>query len=85
MFLRHGDYDEVEAWLRSIKGIGEWSAQFVMVRGLGRIDRLPIEQRLLMAASERYQQTMTPDSLRKLAVRYGPWQGYWAHYLRAAS
>src|SRR5205085_5080105 len=24
-FLRHGDHDEVEAWLRSIRGCGEWS------------------------------------------------------------
>ncbi|HLY26580.1 MAG TPA: hypothetical protein VKQ72_09590, partial [Aggregatilineales bacterium] len=26
-FLRSGDYDAVESWLRSIKGVGEWSAK----------------------------------------------------------
>jgi DNA-3-methyladenine glycosylase II len=35
-FLRTGKYEEVEAWLDSIKGIGSWSASFVMLRSLGR-------------------------------------------------
>jgi len=26
----------------------------------------------------------TDADLARLAVPYGPWQGYWAHYLRAA-
>ncbi len=81
-FLRHGDYEEVYDWLRSIKGIGEWSAKFVLIRGLGRTDEISTEGRLLEAAAKHYPQPMTEKSLKVFASRYGIWQGYWAFYLR---
>ncbi|GAA1886660.1 hypothetical protein [Actinomadura bangladeshensis] len=28
---------------------------------------------------------LTEARLRERAERYGPWQGYWAHYLRAGA
>jgi DNA-3-methyladenine glycosylase II len=58
------------------------------VRGLGRMDRVPSgEKRLLAAASRLYGQglPLREEDLRRVAAPYGPWQGYWAHYLRAAS
>lgn len=85
-WLRQGDYDEVMTWLRGIKGIGEWSAHFVLVRGLGRMARLQYTQEeLLKAASRIYLQTITPADLARLAEHYGDDQGYWALYLRATS
>ncbi len=78
----------MEAWLRSIKGIGEWSADFIMVRGLGRMERVPLtEKRLVEAASKVYGlgEELSRDALQRLADKYGQWQGYWAHYLRVAS
>jgi DNA-3-methyladenine glycosylase II len=87
-WLRTAPYAEVRAWLRQIPGIGDWSADFIMVRGLGRMDRVPSgEKRLLAAASRLYGQgrTLKEDDLPRIAASYGPWQGYWAHYLRAAS
>jgi DNA-3-methyladenine glycosylase II len=84
-FLREGPIEQVEAWLRSIHGIGEWSAMFILVRGLGHVEFLPIEKRLLAAASERYQQVVDERVLTQLAEPYGNWRGYWAHYLRAAA
>ena len=41
-FLKTAPDEEVEAWLRNIKGIGEWSATFIMVRGLGRMEFIPL-------------------------------------------
>jgi len=87
-FLSAAPDEEVEAWLRKIKGIGEWSATFIMVRGLGRMEHVPLtEKRLVEAASKVYGlgEEMSRDALKRLAERYGPWQGYWAHYLRVAS
>jgi DNA-3-methyladenine glycosylase II len=87
-WLRGAPYDQAEAWLRSIDGIGPWSAAFVLLRGLGRVERLPIgEKRLAMAAGRLYNGGPPLDDagLRRVARRYGPWQGYWAHYLRVAS
>ena len=82
-FLRTGDYVEVEAWLRQIKGIGPWSATFVLLRGLGRMEQVPLsEKNLLEAASRVYGHVVTADSICSIAERYGRWQGYWAHYLR---
>ena len=39
-WLRTSPYDEVHDWLTDIKGIGDWSANFVMIRGLGRMEEL---------------------------------------------
>lgn len=86
-FLRTAPYEEVNAWLRDIKGIGGWSASFVLLRGLGRTERIPGgEERLAAAASRIYGhgRALDGESVSQLAERYGSWQGYWAHYLRVA-
>lgn len=87
-FLKTASDEEVEAWLRNIKGIGEWSATFIMVRGLGRMERVPLtEARLFEAASKVYGhgEELNRDDLKRLADKYGLWQGYWAHYIRVTS
>jgi len=87
-FLKTASDEAVEAWLRNIKGIGEWSATFIMVRGLGRMERVPLtEARLFEAASRVYGhgEELSRDDLKRLADKYGLWQGYWAHYIRVAS
>ena len=87
-FLKTAPDEEVEAWLRNIKGIGEWSATFIMVRGLGRMEYIPLtETRLLEAASKVYGhgEELSREDLKRLAERYGSWQGYWAHYLRVGT
>jgi DNA-3-methyladenine glycosylase II len=83
-FLRSGPYEMVTNWLRRIKGIGEWLASFILVRGLGRVEHLPVEQRLIEAASRHYARPVDEPTLLRLAEPYGAWRGYWAHYLRAA-
>lgn len=87
-FLQTAPDEEVEAWLRNIKGIGEWTATFIMVRGLGRMERVPLtETRLIEAASKEYGhgEELSRNELKRIADKYGSWQGYWAHYLRVAS
>jgi DNA-3-methyladenine glycosylase II len=55
------------------------------VRGLGRTETLAgIEPSLVPAVSRRYGGRATSARVRRLAQRYGRWQGYWAHYLRVA-
>ncbi len=79
-FLRSGDYDEVEKWLRSIRGIGEWSAKFILVRGLGRVERVsPAEKHLIEAAKSVYGPGC---DVAATAAQYGAQAGYWAYYLR---
>lgn len=81
----------VEKWLLGIKGLGEWSAMFIMVRGLGRTDKGLISDRegrftteMLRAARKIYGPDTSLDDLYTLAEYYGGWQGYWGYYLRAA-
>jgi DNA-3-methyladenine glycosylase II len=90
-FLRCGPYSEVEDWLLRIKGIGDWSAHFILIRGLGRTERLSLtpnsvhEKALVEAVSRVYApgQNLDGEEILRLAERYGDWQGYWAYYLRA--
>ena len=84
-FLRTADYDKVDNWLKNIKGIGEWSARLILSRGLGRMEKLAPEKRLITAAARIYGKPMTEQRLHVIAERYGRWKGYWAYYLRTAS
>jgi len=88
-WLRGGPYNEVYSWLRNIKGIGEWSANFIMIRGLGRIEKLSyVEASLALAVSRVYGDGRKPTDKQKvmqLAKAYGENQGYWAYYLRIYS
>jgi len=81
--LRHGDHREVYDLLLSLPGIGPWSATFVMIRGLGRMELLPTDAEVIKAAEKAYGAGITPERLAELAEPYTPLQGYWAHYLRA--
>ncbi len=87
-FLRSGDYDEVAARIRAIRGIGEWSSHFILLRGLGRMERVSAtDQEMVKAASMLYNggQSLAPQEMQKLLDRYGDTQGYWAFYIRNAS
>jgi HTH domain len=77
---------------RDIQGIGEWSADFILLRGLGRMQQLHFtpatifERRMSTAASRVYPsgpgRALSGREMRPLAERYGDAQGYWALYLR---
>lgn len=81
-FLRTAPYDEAEAWLRQIKGVGEFAAALVLVRGLGRMDHRPVETREMLAAAERIYGRARP--LGEIAEHYGAELGYWGFYVRNA-
>jgi DNA-3-methyladenine glycosylase II len=85
-WLRSGDYEQVREWLLAIDGIGAWSATFVLIRGLGRMESVATpEKELLSAARSVYGPDASPDALSALARHvYGESAGYWAYYLRNA-
>ncbi len=87
-FLRYGEYDEVAARVRAIRGIGEWSSYFILLRGLGRMERVSaIDRELGKAASLIYNngQPLTSTEMQGLLDRYGTTQGHWAFYIRNAT
>ncbi len=85
-WLRSAPYEQVESWLLEIKGIGAWSATFVMLRGLGRMERVPLDEKALLEASQRVygRDDLTHADVQRLSKHYGEYAGYWAHYVRVA-
>ena len=85
-WLRDAPFAEVESWLKTIRGIGDWSTAFILLRGLGRVEQLPAqEKRIQDAVARRYGLvSATMDDVKRLAAPYGDLGGYWAHYLRVA-
>ena len=81
-FLRTGEYDRVEEWLKNVRGIGDFSSRLIMLRGLGRMDKIAVEKRLIAAAAKVYGKPLTEQRLHVIAERYERWKGYWAYYLR---
>ena len=53
-WLRTAPLAEVEAWLRSIDGVGPWSASFVLFRGLGRLSSPQLGPRFMAAIRATY-------------------------------
>jgi len=82
MSLRDGEHEGVRQRLLTIPGIGPWSATFLMVRGLGRAERISPDREVKLAAARVYGRTLTDAEFLELAGRYDGWQGYWGHYLR---
>jgi DNA-3-methyladenine glycosylase II len=83
-WLQSAPLDAVRAWLREIRGIGEWSAGLVLLRGLGRMETVPLNDERILAAARQVYGDVSTTELREIADSYGPCQGYWGHYLRAA-
>lgn len=84
-FLRTGPYDDVESFLLDISGIGPWSAAFVLIRGLGRTERIPFDKEVTTAAAPVYGQQLDETEFHQRAAPYDRWRGYWGHYLRVAA
>jgi DNA-3-methyladenine glycosylase II len=84
-FLRDAPYEKATARLQKVKGIGDWSSQFILFRGLGRVEALqPINIRPLMKTMEEVYgpKGKTLDEINSI---YGRWSGYWSLYLRAST
>lgn len=85
-WLRSAPYEDVHDWLTDIKGIGDWSANFVMIRGLGRMEELSnVDPQLVFDVARIYagkDAKATNEEVCRIAEKYGKWKGYWAYYLR---
>lgn len=76
--------DEARAALLRLRGVGRWTAEYVLMRGLGARDELPAADLGLQAAAQRvYGLPARPSEaeLRALAERWAGWRSYFAFYL----
>jgi AraC family transcriptional regulator, regulatory protein of adaptative response / DNA-3-methyladenine glycosylase II len=72
--------------LRSIPGIGEWTAQYIALRGLHHPDAFPASDiGILRNAEQIFGKLLTPAQLLVRSEQWRPWRGYAAQHLWSAS
>jgi DNA-3-methyladenine glycosylase II len=78
-FLRTAPYEKARERLMRVKGIGDWSSQFILFRGLGRIEK---QQHNMKHVMEMMKEVYGPGkTLDDIDMTYGRWSGYWSLYL----
>ena len=78
-YLRTASYAQATRALRAIKGVGDFSATAILLRGLGRMDHVPLEMPNFADATAQIYGPGYDN--QKLRARYGANLGYWAYYL----
>lgn len=68
--------EEFVAQLCEIKGIGEWTANYVAMRALGDPDAFPHSDLILLRAAAEPGEVLTPKALRYRAQAWRPWRAY---------
>ncbi|HEY3989482.1 MAG TPA: AlkA N-terminal domain-containing protein [Acidobacteriaceae bacterium] len=78
--------EESIARLRSIPGIGEWTAQYIALRGLHHPDAFPASDiGILRNAEQLFGTPLSPAQLLARSEEWRPWRGYAAQHLWSAS
>lgn len=73
--------------LDKLRGIGVWTAELTMIRGMHRFGVLPADDlglRRTIAHYYRKDRMISPPEARQIAKRWGPWKGLAAFYLIVA-
>lgn len=82
LFSPRGSLEETVAKLRTLPGIGEWTAQYIAMRQIREPDAFPAADVGLMRALEDARGTRpTPAQLLARAEAWRPWRAYAALYL----
>jgi AraC family transcriptional regulator of adaptative response / DNA-3-methyladenine glycosylase II len=84
LFRTFGTIEEAIARLRAIRGVGEWTAQYIALRALRETDAFPASDvGLLRGAAQADRGRPTPDALLRQAEPWRPWRAYAAQHLWA--
>jgi DNA-3-methyladenine glycosylase II len=70
--------------LEQLTGIGRWTAEYVLMRGIGHPDIIPAgDGGLRRIVGQRYGlgRLASEDEVRTIAERWAGWRGYFAFYL----
>jgi AraC family transcriptional regulator of adaptative response / DNA-3-methyladenine glycosylase II len=86
LFEAANTLEESIARLRSVPGIGEWSAQYIALRGLHHPDAFPASDiGILRNAEHIFAMPLSPAQLLARSEQWRPWRGYAAQHLWSAS
>ena len=85
LFRPFGSIEQTVARLRTIRGIGEWTAQYIALRAIREMDAFPATDiALLRSVSAMDGEKSTPADLLSRAESWRPWRAYAAQHLWAA-
>ena len=73
--------------LNEIQGIGGWTAELTMLRGLERLEALSADYlglRRIISRYYRYGKVLQSADAREIAKKWGCWKGLVAYYLAVA-
>lgn len=86
-FKTYGSNEEITEELSRIRGIGIWTSEMTMIRGLRRMDAIPADDIGLQAHISHFYrkgQKITSTELRGIAESWGEWRGLAGYYLIVA-
>jgi DNA-3-methyladenine glycosylase II len=86
-FRTYPDTEMIIRELTKIRGIGRWTAELTVLRGLHRPDAFPADDtgvRRFISQSYMNDKNVSSAQARSFAERWGPWKGYAAYYLEIA-
>ena len=85
VFSPSGTEEATLASLARIRGVGEWTAQYIAMRALRQPDAFPVNDLVLLKTAGQGR-PLTAAALRERAEQWRPWRAYAALYLwRAAA
>jgi AraC family transcriptional regulator, regulatory protein of adaptative response / DNA-3-methyladenine glycosylase II len=84
LFRPFGTVEEAVARLRTIRGIGEWTAHYIALRALREPDAFPASDIGLLRGAAVNGTRPTPADLIDRAEPWRPWRAYAAQHLWAA-
>jgi len=82
------DANEIIAELDGIRGIGTWTAEMTMVRGMQRAEAFPADDVGLRRVISHYyceDRKISSEEARKVAEKWGKWKGLASFYLIVAT
>ncbi|MBN1245028.1 DNA-3-methyladenine glycosylase 2 family protein [Candidatus Bathyarchaeota archaeon] len=87
-FRKYERSEQIIKELDEIRGIGVWTAEFTMLRGMQRLEALPADDLGLRRDISRYYRdgkVIQSAEARRIAEGWGRWKGLAAYYLVVAS
>jgi DNA-3-methyladenine glycosylase II len=78
--------EEVRRFIIALRGFGMWSADYILIRGLGRIDAVPADDLGVRTIVGKYLgggTRMDPEEVRKALLSLKPFRGLAVFYLMA--
>jgi DNA-3-methyladenine glycosylase II len=86
-FKRRNDVEEIIRELDNIRGIGRWTAELTIVRGMRRYEAIPADDlglRRVIAHFYCRDKKITGEQARRISEKWGRWKGIASFYLIAA-